>query len=320
MAPESPVNLPVRYKRPGCRSGTPNILFSTQASSLVPLRLTSVVHSFESNSTTFAVVQFALPLILSLPLFANSPKHQPAKRANNSKMRVSAIVFSGLAAVATATTSSWGTDPASAVYTSTSTSTSSSTSYYTTWSVWSSSSSTTKSPVSTSTSYDPTWSVWSSSSSTTKSPVSTSTSYDPTWSVWTSSSTTKSPVSTSTSYDPTWSAWTSSYTTPKSPVTTTACPAWTGGAAPPAYFTNLPASIKSALPSWTGAPPSDYCLYTSWMQSFSSCTAPAAAATTLATTGSYHPTWSSTSKNTNLLITGAAKATGAAYSSWTGTA
>jgi hypothetical protein len=230
-------------------------------------------------------------------------------------MRVSAILVSGLAAVATATTSSstWGSDPYSAVSTSSSSSSSSSSSTsYSGWGYSSSSSSSTKSPVSTSTSsysyssYDPTWSAWTTSSSTTKSPVSTSTSssYDPSWSAWTtSSSTTKSPVSTST---------TSS---------TTVCPMWTGGTAAPAYYTNLPASIKSALPSWTGAPPSDYCFYTSWMESFSSCTAPVSpAATTL--TGSYYPTWSSAVSGTSLLKTGA-KATGTvgsvAYGTWTGT-
>jgi hypothetical protein len=200
-------------------------------------------------------------------------------------MRTSAVaLISGLAAVASATTSTWG-------YTTSTSSSSSSSSYDPTWSgAWTSSSTTTKAAVSTSSSYDPSWSAWTSTS------TSTSTSYDPTWSAWTSTSTSYDPTwsawtSTSTSYDPTWSAWGSSYTTPVA--ATTPCPAWTSGTAPPAYYTNLPASIKSALPSWTGAPPSDYCYYTSWMQSFSSCTAPAVVSpTTFASTGSYFPTWS----------------------------
>jgi hypothetical protein len=240
-------------------------------------------------------------------------------------MRTSAIVISGLAAVASATTTStWGY----------STTTSSSSSYDPTWST---SSTTTKAAVSTSSSYDP-WSAWT-SSSTTKAAVSTSSSYDPSWSAWTSSSTTKAAASASydptwsvwtsttkaavsTSYDPTWSAWGSGSTA--AAAATTPCPVWTGGTAPPAYYTNLPASIKSALPSWTGAPPSDYCYYTSWMQSFSSCTAPAVVSpTTFASTGSYDPTWSAWSsavKNTNLLLT-AAKATGTtpAYGTWNST-
>lgn len=236
-------------------------------------------------------------------------------------MRTSTIVISGLAAAASATTTStWGY--------STSTSSSSSSSYDPTWSgSWSST--TSEAAVSTSSSYDP-WSVWSSSSTS---------SYDPSWSAWTSSSTTKAAVSTS--YDPTWSAWTTSSTTVSASydpswsawgssstkaaaASTTPCPAWTGGAAPPAYYTNLPDSIKSALPSWTGAPPSDYCYYTSWMQSFSSCTAPAVVSpTTFASTGSYYPTWSAWSsavKTTNSLFT-AAKATGtaSAYGSWNAT-
>ena len=231
-------------------------------------------------------------------------------------MRASAVtLISGLAAVASATTSTWG-------YT-TSTSSSSSSSYDPTWSgAWSTSSTTSKAAVSTSTSYDPSWSVWTSTS--------TSTSYDPTWSAWTSTSTStpydptwSAWTSTSTSsYDPSWSAWGSSYTTPVA--ATTPCPVWTGGATPPAYYTNLPDSIKSALPSWTGAPPSDYCHYTSWMQSFSSCSAPAVVSpTTFASTGSYDPTWSaygSTFKNTSSLFT-AAKATGtaSAYGTWSGT-
>jgi chitinase len=238
-------------------------------------------------------------------------------------MRTSAIVISGLAAVASATTTSWGY--------STTTSSSSSSSYDPTWSGSWSTSTTAKAAVSTSSSYDP-WSAWT-SSTTTKAAVSTS--YDPTWSAWSSSTTTEAAVSTS--YDPTWSAWSSSSTASYDPTwtawgsgstaaaaETTPCPAWTGGTAPPAYYTNLPDSVKSALPSWTGAPPSDYCYYTSWMQSFSSCTAPAVVSpTTFASTGSYDPTWSAWSsavKNTNLLFT-AAQATGtaSAYGSWTGT-
>jgi len=212
-------------------------------------------------------------------------------------MRTSTVAFiSGLAAVASATTSTWG-------YTISTSSSSSSSSYDPTWSgAWSSTSSTTtKAAVSTSSSYDPSWSAWTSTSTSTSSydptwsawtSTSTSTSYDPTWSAWTS---------TSTSYDPTWSAWSSSYTTPVA--ATTPCPVWTGGSAPPAYYTNLPASIKSALPSWTGAPPADYCYYTSWMQSFSSCTAPAVVSpTTFASTAAkatgtaspYGTSWSNT--------------------------
>ena len=225
--------------------------------------------------------------------------------------------MSGLAAVASATTTSWG-------YSTSTSSSSSSSSYDPTWSgSWSS---TTEAAVSTSTSYDP-WSAWTSSS------TSTSSSYDPTWSAWISSSTAEAAVTTS--YDPTWSAWSSSSTsydpswsawssTPAAAAETTPCPVWTGGATPPAYYTNLPASIKSALPSWTGAPPSDYCYYTEWMESFSSCTAPAVVSpTTFASTRSYYPTWSAWSsavKTTNSLFT-AAEATGtaSAYGSWTAT-
>jgi hypothetical protein len=205
-------------------------------------------------------------------------------------MRASTTLISGLAAVTTAaaSTSSWGSDPKGAVTIS---SYSSSTTSYSDWSAWSSSSST-YDAVSTSTSYDP-WTEWTSSSSTYDA-VSTSTSYDP-WTEWTSSSTVK--AAATSSYDP-WTEWSSAA------AATTACPPWTGGTAPPAYYTNLPESVKSALPSWTGAPPSDYCLYTSWMQSFSSCTSPAAYPTTLATTSSYPA--------------GAAKGTSAAYGTWTG--
>jgi hypothetical protein len=223
-------------------------------------------------------------------------------------------LFAGLAAVASATTSTWG-------YT-TSTSSSSSSSYDPTWSGAWTTSTTSKAAVSTSTSYDPSWSVWTSTSTS-------SSSYDPTWSAWTSTSTSTSYdptwsawTSTSTSYDPTWSAWGSSYTTPVA--ATTPCPVWTGGATPPAYYTNLPASIKSALPSWTGAPPSDYCYYTSWMQSFSSCSAPAVVSpTTWASTGSYNPTWSAWSsplENTSsLFIAAQATGTASAYGTWSGT-
>ena len=225
-------------------------------------------------------------------------------------MRTSTIVISSLAAVASATPA-WET--------STSTSSSSSSSYDPTWSEsWSST--TSKAAVSTSSSYDP-WSAWTSSSTT-------SSSYDP-WSAWTSSSTTKAAVSTS--YDPTWSAWSSSSTsydpswsawssTPAAAAETTPCPVWTGGATPPAYYTNLPASIKSALPSWTGAPPSDYCHYTAWMQSFSSCTAPAVVSpTTFASTGSYYPTWSAWSsavKTTSSLFTAASAYGTSTYGTW----
>jgi hypothetical protein len=51
----------------------------------------------------------------------------------------------------------------------------------------------------------------------------------------------------------------------------TPCPAWTGGHRPPAYLTNLPLSVQAELPSWTGAPPSDWCSATAWMQSYVSC-------------------------------------------------
>jgi len=188
-------------------------------------------------------------------------------------MRASMTLISGLAAITTAAAQdSWSYDP-SAGYTSTSSSEyyPTTTGYDTAWGSWSSS--TTAYPVSTD-SYDPSsWGSW--ASSTTAYPVTTG-SYDPsTWGSW-ASSTTAYPVTTG-SYDPsTWGAW---------PSGSTVCPPWTGGTAAPAYYTNLPDSVKSALPSWTGAPPSDYCLYTSWMQSYASCTSPVAAypTTTLAT-------------------------------------
>ena len=64
------VNLPVRYKRPGCRSGTSTFSSVRKLRLWLPLRLTSVVHSFESNSFTFAI-HFA-QACLFLPPFAFS--------------------------------------------------------------------------------------------------------------------------------------------------------------------------------------------------------------------------------------------------------
>lgn len=198
-------------------------------------------------------------------------------------------LISGLAAVTTAAAqSTWGSYDPSAVYTSTSSSYYSSTTSYASWGSW--------------------------SSSSTEYPVSTETSYDPSsWGTW-ASSTTAYPVTTG-SYDPsTWGSWASS---------STVCPPWTGGTAAPAYYTNLPDSVKSALPSWTGAPPSDYCLYTSWMQSYASCTSPVAAypTTTLATSypvaaqpTSTYGTWSGSSPVAPVAtFTGAANANAVSF-------
>src|SRR5277367_4389331 len=84
------------------------------------------------------------------------------------------------------------------------------------------------------------------------------------------------------------------------------CPAWIGGHRPPAYLTNLPLSVQAELPTWTGAPPPDWCSATAWMKSYVSCaTVYASCSAKTATT-----TYPTTSPTGNATTTGYATTTG----------
>ena len=100
--------------------------------------------------------------------------------------------------------------------------------------------------------------------------------------------------------------------TTSAPWASTPCPAWTGGHSPPAYLTALPSSIQAELPAWTGAPPSDWCSYTSWMMSYTSCNFNPSSCSAASTTSSASLIFPTNSAN----YTGSAYQTGV-WSAWT---
>ena len=102
--------------------------------------------------------------------------------------------------------------------------------------------------------------------------------------------------------------------TTTAPSTSTPCPAWTGGHSPPAYLTALPSSIQAELPAWTGAPPPDWCSYTSWMMSYTSCNFYPQSCGAATTTSSASLTFPTNSAN----YTGSAYKTGNVWSAWNG--
>lgn len=72
-------------KRPGCRSGTPNILFSTQASSSVPLRFDFGRPLFRVQLNHIRCCTVCATSNSFAPLFAHSQRLSAVKRADNSK-------------------------------------------------------------------------------------------------------------------------------------------------------------------------------------------------------------------------------------------